>query len=138
MQRLAHIVFPPALVLISATIGATQDPGYILTPKQSAPIRDAPPTGFWQTPGDQTGATTSDDQYVILENFNVQSGLGTAKTWVMVAPIDPATGEADSSKAGWVYWGDIDANSSPNFTAQRLDELSPELQRRILLPGIGD
>lgn len=89
--------------------------GQLMQPSQPAPIRDAPPSGFWRTPGEQTGETSVGTEYLILDQFDVQSGVGASQTWIQIAPVDPATGSVDPGEAGWVYFGENENSLSRNF-----------------------
>ena len=89
--------------------------GQLMQPSQPAPIRDAPPSGFWRTPGEQVGQTAVGTEYLILDQFDVQSGVGASQTWIQVAPVDPATGSVDPADAGWVYFGENENSLSRNF-----------------------
>jgi hypothetical protein len=89
--------------------------GQLMQPSQSAPIRTAPPSGFWRTPGEQVGETTIGTEYLILDQFDVQSGVGASQTWIQIAPVDPATGWVDPADAGWVYFGENETSRSLNF-----------------------
>lgn len=111
-----------ALAVMALWLASTVQPaaaeelaGTLMQPSQTAPIRATPPSGFWRTPGDKIGETNIGTEYFILEQFDVQSGLGASQTWVQVAPVDPATGAVDPNDAGWVYFGESAATRSLNF-----------------------
>ncbi|MGB3313093.1 MAG: hypothetical protein WBB85_01675 [Albidovulum sp.] len=89
--------------------------GQLMQPSQPAPIRDAPPSGFWRTPGNEMGKTAVGAEYLILDQFDVQSGVGASQTWIQIAPVDPVTGSVDPAAAGWVYFGETENSLSRNF-----------------------
>jgi hypothetical protein len=93
--------------------------GQLMQPSQPAPIRDAPPSGFWRTPGEQVGQTAVGTEYLILDQFDVQSGVGASQTWIQIAPVDPATGSVDPADTGWVYFGENESSLSRNFEASQ-------------------
>lgn len=103
------------LCITAEPIRAQALEGQLMQPSQSAPIRDAPPSGFWRTPGAQVGETAVGTEYLILDQFDVQSGVGASQTWIQIAPVDPATGSVDPADAGWVYFGENEASRSLNF-----------------------
>lgn len=84
-------------------------------PKQSAPIRETPPTGgFWGAfPGEHIGKTNTDTCYRILEEKQIPHGFLT-QTWVRLAPLTKAVNSSEAPK-GWSYWGETFADESPNF-----------------------
>ncbi len=107
--------------------------GQLLQPAQPAPVRTAPPSGFLRRPGEKVGETAVGTDYYILDQLDVQSGLGASQTWVQVAPVDPATGEVDPNDAGWVYYGETAATRSLNFTPGASTTLAPDTQPTIIL-----
>lgn len=96
--------------------------GQLLEPTQPAPIRAAPPSGFWRTPGEQIAETQVGTDYYILNHMDVQSGVGASQTWVQIAPLDPATGTVDPNQGGWVYYGETATSRSMNFTPDAADQ----------------
>lgn len=118
------------LVAWATPAAAEELTGTLMQPSQTAPIRNAPPSGFWRTPGEQIGETTLGTEYYILEQFDVQSGLGASQTWIQVAPVDPATGAVNPDEAGWVYFGENAKTRSLNF-----DPSVPATQSMNFEPG---
>lgn len=84
-------------------------------PKQSAPIRETPPTGgFWGAfPGERIGETNTDACYRILEEKQIPHGF-LNQTWVKLESLGKAVNSIEDPK-GWSYWGETFADESPNF-----------------------
>ena len=61
------------------------------------------------------GETAVGTEYLILDQFDVQSGVGASQTWIQIAPVDPATGSVNPADAGWVYFGENEDSLSRNF-----------------------
>lgn len=104
-----------AFLAMAQPLAAQDLTGKLIEPSQTAPIRETPPSGFWRTLGTQIGETSVDTEYYILDQFDMQSSVGASQTWIQVAPVDPATGEVDPAKSGWVYYGENASSRSGNF-----------------------
>ncbi len=114
-----------ALLAVAAGVApaaAQELAGQLLQPTQPAPIRAAPPSGFWRTPGEQVAETAIGSDYLILDHMDVQSGLGASQTWVQIAPVDPVTRTVDPNASGWVYFGETATSRSMNFAPGSIDQ----------------
>lgn len=99
---------------LTATLQGSQGIGFV-QPKQSAPIRETPPTGgFWGAfPGEHIGETNMNTCYGILEKKQIPHGFLT-QTWVRLDPLPKAVSSIEYPK-GWTYWGETFDDESPNF-----------------------
>ena len=122
----------PTLAALAALAGpagpALAQDVTILSPTQEAPIRSAPPSGLFGRPGEETGQTALGQDYVVLQRYQRQAGVGNQQVWVEIAPLGP-DGMAEEAAAGWAYYGETAEMGSPNFDegATLAPDLSPGL-----------
>ena len=85
--------------------------------RQSAPIRNNPPNGYFRLAGKKLGDTIMSGEYVIVEAKFFPYFLGW-QTWVKIKPT------VGTGTPGWVYWGEEAVSDSVNFSLVESEETS--------------
>ena len=101
-------------------------PGMVVRPVHPGiPLRDSAP-GTFGLYGSQTGETRTDNLYLIREGRQVPRFFRN-EVWINVIPVPQSPlQENQTPPSHWVYWGDVDPSTNPNFRAVNPEEI-PEV-----------
>lgn len=107
-----HILILLLMLCLPLQVAAQTLLGKKVESKQTAPIREEPPSGYFRLPGEELGKTQTSNHYTISKERTLQY-LFSTQTWVYLQPSAPGQNDEPS---GWTYWGETGSADSPNFS----------------------